>query len=105
MHTIEVEQHQAVGANGEAQVAQLARLRAVGVSSGWVLVKELFGWRRFRNRREVAGCLGLVPSPYASGESETEQGISRPATGSACFDGGTLLVGCATSRRRIEPVV
>jgi transposase len=77
MHTIEVEQHQAVGANGEAQVAQLARLRAVGVSSGWVLVKELFGWRRFRNRREVAGCLGLVPSPYASGESETEQGISK----------------------------
>jgi transposase len=77
MHTIEVEQHQAVGANGEAQVAQLVRLRAVGVSSGWVLVKELFGWRRFRNRREVAGCLGLVPSPYASGESETEQGISK----------------------------
>jgi transposase len=77
MHTIEFEQHQAVGANSETQVAQLARLRAIGVSSGWVLVKELFGWRRFRNRREVAGCLGLVPSPYASGESETEQGISK----------------------------
>jgi transposase len=43
MHTIEVEQHQAVGANSETQVAQLARLRAVGVGSGWVLVKELFG--------------------------------------------------------------
>ena len=47
------------------------------MSSGWVLAKELFGWRRFRNRREVAGCLGLTPSPYASGESETEQGISK----------------------------
>ena len=42
-----------------------------------MLVKELFGWRRFRNRREVAGCLGLAPSPYASGESEAEQGISK----------------------------
>jgi transposase len=77
MHAIEAEQRQALSANSEPQVARLARLRAVGVSSGWVLVKELFGWRRFRNRREVAGCLGLVPSPYASGESETEQGISK----------------------------
>jgi transposase len=77
IHAIEAEQRQAVGANSEAQVAQLVRLRAVGMSSGWVLVKELFGWRGFSNRREVAGCLGLVPSPYASGESETEQGISK----------------------------
>jgi len=55
-------------------VTRLVQLRGIGMSSGWVLVKEL-GWRSFRNRREVAGCLGLTPSPYASGESETEQGI------------------------------
>ena len=77
MRTIEGEQRQALDANAEAQVAGLARLRGIGVGSGWVLAKELFGWRGFRNRREVAGCLGLVPSPYASGESETEQGISK----------------------------
>lgn len=77
MRSIEAQQHQAVAAGSEAQVARLARLGAIGVSSGWVLVKELFGWRQFRNRREVGGCLGLVPSPYASGESETEQGISK----------------------------
>ena len=41
---------------------------------------ELFGWRRFANRRELAGCLGLAPTPYASGDSRIEQGISRPAT-------------------------
>lgn len=76
MRAIEAEQRLAVGV-GETQVARLVRLRAIGVSSGWVLVKELFGWRGFRNRREVAGCLGLVPSPYASGESKTEQGISK----------------------------
>jgi transposase len=43
----------------------------------WTLVKELFGWRQFYNRREVAGCLGLAPKPYASGTSEVEQGISK----------------------------
>jgi transposase len=74
---IEAQQRQAVAADTEPQVARLARLRAIGIGSGWVLVKELFGWRRFRNRREVAGCLGIAPSPYASGESETEQGISK----------------------------
>ena len=77
MDTIEAAQRQAVAAGSEAQVARLAQLRGIGVGSGWVLAKELFGWRRFRNRREVAGCLGLTPSPYASGESETEQGISK----------------------------
>jgi transposase len=76
-HTIEAEQRQAIGAKAEPQVSGLAQLRGIGVSSGWVLAKELFGWRRFRNRREVAGCLGLAPSPYASGERETEQGISK----------------------------
>jgi transposase len=77
MDTIEAAQREAVTAGSEPQVARLARLRGIGMSSGWVLVKELFGWRCFRNRREVAGCLGLTPSPYASGESETEQGISK----------------------------
>src|SRR6266513_2291145 len=77
MDAIEAEQRQAVAAGTEPQVAGLAQLRGIGMSSGWMLAKELFGWRRFRNRREVAGCLGLTPSPYASGESETQQGISK----------------------------
>jgi transposase len=58
-------------------VAQLAQLRAIGPKGAWVLVKELFGWRRFANRRELAGCFGLAPTPYASGDSEIEQGISK----------------------------
>jgi transposase len=58
-------------------VAQLARLRAIGPKGAWVLVKEVFGWRHFANRRELAGTLGLVPTPYASGNSEIEQGISK----------------------------
>ena len=97
--SIEAEQRQAVAAGSEAQVARLAQLRGIGMSSGWVLAKELFGWRRFRNRREVAGCLGLTPSPFASGESETEQGISKAGNRRV----RTLMVELAWSWLRYQP--
>jgi transposase len=57
-------------------VAQLSALRAIALGSAWLLSKELF-WRRFGNRREVGGSLGLTPTPYASGESQLEQGIAK----------------------------
>lgn len=60
-----------------ANVARLAQLSGFGVISAWVLVTEVFGWRGFRNRREVGGALGLTPTPYSSGEDESEQGISK----------------------------
>ena len=55
----------------------MLKLRAIGLQSAWVLVREVFGWRHFRNRRELAACLGLNPSPYDSGSSQREQGISK----------------------------
>ena len=58
-------------------VQLLSRLRAIGVSSAWVLSKELFGWRRFDNRRQVGACVGLTPTPYDSGNSRREQGIGK----------------------------
>ena len=99
MDMLEAEQRQAVAAGTEPQVAGLAKLRGIAVGSGWVLAKELFGWRRFRNRREVAGCLGLTPSPYASGESETEQGISKAGNRRV----RTLMVELAWSWLRYQP--
>ena len=48
-------------------MALLAQLAGIGTGSAWTLMRELFGWRQFHNRREVAGCLGLTPTPYASG--------------------------------------
>jgi transposase len=99
MDTIEATQRQVVAAGTEPQVARLARLRGIGISSGWVLAKELFGWRHFRNRREVAGCLGLTPSPYASGESEIEQGISKAGNRRV----RTLMVELAWSWLRYQP--
>ena len=59
------------------QVAQLRELCGIGVNSSWVFVMEFFGWRKFRNRREVAALAGLTPTPYDSGGSQREQGISK----------------------------
>ena len=61
----------------ERSIVQLMRLGAIGPTSAWLLVMEFFGWRRFCNRREVAALAGLVGSPYNSGESERDQGISK----------------------------
>ena len=65
------------GEGPEGLIKQLMILKSVGWQSAWSLVMELFGWRHFRNRRELAGCTGLNPSPYNSGDSEREQGISK----------------------------
>jgi transposase len=60
-----------------AQIAcKLARLLGIGEDSAWLYATELF-WRQFANRRQVAGCLGMTPTPYDSGESAREQGISK----------------------------
>jgi len=61
----------------ERRIVQLMRLGAIGPASAWLLVMEFFGWRAFRNRRELAALAGLVGTPYNSGESERDQGISK----------------------------
>jgi len=80
-------------------VAQLTQLRAIGAKGAWILVKELFGWRRFANRRELAGCLGLAPTPYASGDSQIEQGINKAGNHRA----RALLVELSWSWLRLQP--
>ncbi|HXW64344.1 MAG TPA: transposase [Burkholderiaceae bacterium] len=77
LSALETERRHEVAEGAHPIVAQLARLRAIGPRGAWILDKEIFGWRRFANRREVAGCLGLTPTPYASGTLEHEQGISK----------------------------
>lgn len=59
------------------KVRMLQQLIGIGMGSSWVFVMELFGWRQFQNRRELAGAVGLTPTPYNSGDSVREQGISR----------------------------
>jgi transposase len=59
------------------QVRRLLRLKGIGVNSAWVNVMEFFAWRAFQNRRELGSLSGLTPTPYASGESAKECGISK----------------------------
>jgi len=59
------------------QVAQLMKLRGIGPENSWDFVMEFFSWRDFRNRKEVGALAGLTPTPYDSGGSLREQGISK----------------------------
>lgn len=44
-------------------LAHLTLLRAIGlIKKVWVQGMELFGWRRFADRRELAGCLRVPPA-------------------------------------------
>lgn len=61
----------------ERQGQQMAGIRGIGKQSAWVLGHEFFGWRQFRNRKQVGACAGLVGTPYASGQSQRDQGISK----------------------------
>jgi transposase len=63
------------------KVRKLHQLVSIGLGSSWIFVMELFGWRKFQNRRQVAGAVGLTPTPYNSGDSVREQGISRAGNG------------------------
>lgn len=59
------------------QVRLLLSLKGIGENTAWLLVREFFGWRKIRNRRELASLAGLAPTPYDSGEVRREQGISK----------------------------
>ena len=59
------------------KVKKLARIRALGPISSWDLVYEFFGWREFKNVKQVGGAAGLAPMPYSSGNMHIEQGVSK----------------------------
>jgi transposase len=80
IRALESSQRRAVRDDEEPQVEQarhLLKLRGVGVVGAWILVREVFGWRQIKNRRELASLVGLTPTPYGSGDSQQEQGISK----------------------------
>jgi transposase len=58
-------------------VDALPTLRGIGPIGAWVLSTEIFGWREIQNRRQLGALVGLVPSPYQSGETDRDQGITR----------------------------
>jgi transposase len=59
------------------KIRRLMGLKAIGVQTAWVLALEFFGWRDLRNGKQVGALAGLTPTPYTSGKSAREQGISK----------------------------
>lgn len=77
----------------------LRRLGAIAEESSFVFATEMFGWRTFANRRELAGAVGITGTPFQSGESDREQGISKAGNGRM----RTMLVEIAWCWLRLQP--
>lgn len=99
LKALEVDRRKQLAEGQQPVVERLSRLRAIGLRAAWILSKELFEWRRFTNRRQLAGCLGLTPMPYCSGDSEVEQGISKAGN----KRGRALLVELAWCWLKLQP--
>jgi transposase len=59
-----------------AMARRLMELKSVGEATAQTLSREVF-YRDFRNRRQIGSYSGLTPSPYQSGETDHDQGITR----------------------------
>lgn len=57
--------------------AMLITLMGVGETSAWLLATEFFGWRSFKNGKQVGSLAGLTGTPHSSGASNKELGISK----------------------------
>ena len=60
----------------EAKTVMLANLKGIAMIGGQKLVNEAF-YRSFDNRRQVGSYFGLTGTPYNSGVTERDQGISK----------------------------
>ena len=67
-------------AQAAAKIGTLTRLKGIGENDATVLTHEIF-YRGFRNRRELASWVGITPMPWASGETQRDQGIGRDGPG------------------------
>jgi transposase len=102
IRSLETEQRRRVrddATPGVEPIRRLLGLRAIGVQGSWLLVREFFGWRQFRNRRQVGALAGLTGTPYASGGMEREQGISKAGNRRLRW----LMVEAAWSWQRYQP--
>ena len=63
-----------------AKIATLTQLKGIGANDATLLEHEIF-YRDFRNRRELASWVGMTPTPWASGDTQRDQGIGRDGPG------------------------
>ncbi len=77
---VERERDALVGMSSDAEpataAATLARLKGIGNELGSLIWLEAL-FRGFANRRQLAAYAGLAPSPWQSGGTDREQGISK----------------------------
>ena len=80
LEALEQASHASPASEAVAQLARcrdlLERLKGVGPVFATTFASEVF-YKDFRNRREVAAYFGLAPSPWRSGKTVREQGISK----------------------------
>src|SRR5712675_2801138 len=58
------------------KIKALVRLKSIGMEFSTTLVGEVL-YRSFDNRRQLGSYVGLTPSPYSSGSTDRDQGISK----------------------------
>ena len=95
---MKAEREAAVPDSRARQVNQILDLKGFGPVGGETLANEVF-WRDFRNRREVGAYFGLVGTPFDSGQSSREQGISKSGNSRA----RTLAIELAWGWLRYQP--
>ena len=78
----EAEVRAAASDTPEAKIRQLIELKSLGPVSAQGLVNEVF-YRSFDNRRQVGSYFGLAGTPFDSGDSKHDQGISKAGNGRA----------------------
>ena len=84
-----------------AKVATLTQLKGIGANDATLLEHEIF-YRDFRNRRELAGWVGLAPTPWSSGDMQRDQGIGRDESGldpGSAHPNGLAVVAPSTRQR------
>ena len=77
LEKLQIERTEAEGVPATRNIQHLRSLKGVGWQSSWILCMEFFNWREFKNAKQVGACAGLTPTPYDSGDSTREQGISK----------------------------
>lgn len=63
--------------HAEQVAKKLYELKAIGPRSSWLFSHEFFAWRKFQNRRQVAGLAGLGGGRYDSGSRTRDLGITK----------------------------
>lgn len=80
LRELEASQRERIFDDTTPHVEKLRRLlmfQGIGFRISWVLVQEVFGWRKNLTRKQLGSLAGLTPTPYDSGTMRREQGISK----------------------------